>query len=76
MSEWLGLSALRDMFRGGKGDQLKDRELEDLWVRASQRSYLLRDATKQTMVLMGRENGPLFDPAGIRAFIRDEMLKG
>lgn len=76
MSEWLGLSALRDMFRGGKGDQLKDRELEDLWVRASQRSYLLRDATKQTMLLMGRENGPLFDPAGIRAFIRDDVLKG
>lgn len=76
MSEWLGLLELRDMFRGGEEDQPKEWALEGIWRRASQRSYLLRDATKQVMLLMGRENGPLFDPAGIRAFIRDDLLKG
>jgi hypothetical protein len=76
MSEWLGLLELRDMFRGGEEDQPKEWALEGIWRRASQRSYLLRDATKQVMLLMGRENGPLFDPARIRAFIRDDLLKG
>lgn len=51
-------------------------DLADLWESSCRHSYLLRDATKQAMVLTGRDPMPYFDPAAIRAYIEKELLKG
>jgi len=72
LSAWLGLTGIDERLRAAADDY----QLEQLWLLACRHSYLQRDATKQAMVLAGREGCPLFDPAAIQAFIRDELLKG
>ena len=72
LSEMLGLADVQQRVDAAANDD----ELWELWLSGCQRSYLQRDATKQAMVLAGRDACALFDPVAIKAFIRDALLKG
>jgi hypothetical protein len=71
MAACLGLPGIDQAVLAATDDQLGD-----LWLEAAQHSYLKRDATKQAMVLSGRERMATFEPAAIRAYVKDELLKG
>jgi len=72
LGDMLGLADVQQRVAAAESDA----ELESIWVAACQHSYLLRDATKQAMVQARRDRMCYFDPAAIRAQIRDELLKG
>lgn len=72
MAACLGLDDIDQAVRAANSDD----QLGDLWTQAVQHSYLKRDATKQAMVLAGRDGMAYFAPAAIRAYIQDNLLKG